>query len=179
MQEMLVKNMVSVRYGILLAVITLLYGFGLGGAFGVFEGNIKGHLEAQAKQVFEAKYKGDEAKLKKITDKSWSYFKRAHLHASGLGVIALSLILTLMFLSVDNNVKSITALCLGLGSLGYSVFWMFAGLKAPGMGSTGMAKESLKWIAIPSAGLCIIGLAIVLVLLVITLFVKGDKRNYQ
>ncbi|NIQ17259.1 MAG: hypothetical protein GTN43_00385, partial [Candidatus Aenigmarchaeota archaeon] len=98
---MLVKNMVSVRYGILLALTTLLYGFGLGGAFGVFEGDIKGHLDAQARQVFEDTYKGDEAKLNKTTDKSWSYFKRAHLHASGLGVIALGLILTLMFLSVD------------------------------------------------------------------------------
>ena len=52
---------------------------------------------------------------------------------------------------------------------------MFAGLIAPGMGSTGMAKESLKFLAIPSAGLCITGLAMVMALVVMSLFVNTDN----
>jgi hypothetical protein len=39
---------------------------------------------------------------------------------------------------------------------------MFAGMRAPGMGSTGAAKESLAWLAIPSSGLCILGLLAVI-----------------
>jgi hypothetical protein len=35
----------------------------------------------------------------------------------------------------------------GLGSLGYGIFWLLAGFLAPGMGSTGAAKESIALIA--------------------------------
>lgn len=80
-----------------------------------------------------------------------------------------------MLLSVDNRIKKIIAICLGLGSLGYSTFWLFAGLKAPGMGGTHLAKESLDWFAIPMAGLCILGAIAVLGLLISTLFFAGNK----
>ena len=36
----------------------------------------------------------------------------------------------------------VLSLALGIGGLGYSVFWMWAGCIAPGMGFTGAAKES-------------------------------------
>ncbi len=156
MQDYFTKDLSSMKYGILLALITLIYGFGLGGVFGVFEDTIKGHLKSEAQEVLTTVYNGDEAKMKKITDKSWIYFKRAHLHANGLGIISLGLILLLSFLPADRRAKMITAFSLGLGSLGYSLAWMFAGLRAPGMGSTGMAKESLGWLAVPSTGLCFI-----------------------
>ncbi len=132
------------RYGILLAIITLIYGFGLGGAFGAFEDNIKGHLKSEAKRVLATTYKGDEAKMKKITDKSWVYFKRAHLHANGLGTASVALIILLSFLPFSNKIKEINAIFLGVGSLGYSMFWMLAGLKAPSMGSTGLDRASRR-----------------------------------
>ena len=175
MKDSIKMNLQQMKYGIVLALITLCYGFGLGGAFGAFEDNIKDHLKSEAKSVLSDVYKGDEGKMKKIASKSWVYFKRAHLHANGLGVIALGLILFLSFFEANNKIKTTAALCLGLGSLGYSTFWMFAGLIAPGMGSTGMAKESLKFLAIPSAGLCITGLAMVMALVVMSLFVNTDN----
>ncbi len=97
MKDSIKMNLQQMKYGIVLALITLCYGFGLGGAFGAFEDNIKGHLKAESKSVLTDVYKGDEGKMKKITSKSWVYFKRAHLHANGLGVIALGLILFLSF----------------------------------------------------------------------------------
>ncbi len=39
----------------------------------------------------------------------------------------------------------------GLGSLGYGGFWLIAGFLAPGMGSTGAAKESIGILAQVSA----------------------------
>jgi hypothetical protein len=39
----------------------------------------------------------------------------------------------------------------------YASFWMIAGFMAPGMGSTGAAKEYLSFLAIPGAGLCLLG----------------------
>ncbi len=177
MQDYFTKDLLSMKYGILLALITLIYGFGLGGVFGVFEDNIKGHLKSEAKEVLTTVYNGDEAQMKKISDKSWIYFKRAHLHANGLGIISLGLILLLSFLAADRRVKMITAFSLGFGSLGYSLAWMFAGLRAPGMGSTGMAKESLEWLAIPSTGLCFIGLLMVLGIVFMSFFLKREDRT--
>ena len=178
MQNHFTKNLLPVKYGILLTLLTLVFGFGLGGAFGAFEDNIKGHLKVKAERVLASVYHGDEAKMKKVTGKSWVYFKRAHLHANGLGAISLALILFISFLAVDNRIKGVNALCLGLGSVGYSIFWMFAGPTAPGTGSTGMAKESLKWLAIPSAGLCIMGLAMVIAMVIMLLFISDDSPTF-
>ena len=50
-----------------------------------------------------------------------------------------------------------------------------AGSSAPGMGSTGAAKESLGWIAIPGSGLCFVGL---LVTLYATLFPGTLAHQY-
>jgi len=164
----------SVRIGIVLALTTLLYGFGLGGAFGAFEDNIKGSLEASATVVKDTVYHGDEAEMKKITAKSWTYMKRAHLHANGLGTAALAIILVLAGTTASRRVTGVISTALGLGALGYASFWMFAALTAPALGSTHDAKEALGWLAIPSAGLCILGLVAVLVLFVRDHFVRGE-----
>ncbi len=177
MQEFFTEILLPVKYGLLFALLTLVYGFGLGGTFGAFEENIKEHLKNNAREVLTTTYNGNEAKMKKITDKSWVYFKRAHLHVNGLGTASVILIILVSFLPISNKVKSINAVFLGVGSLGYSLFWMFAGLKAPGMGSTGLAKESLAWIALPSSGLCIVGLIMIVALVIISLFVKGKKQT--
>jgi len=176
MKSSFANNLSSVKFGLLFALITLVYGFGLGGTFGLFEENIKKHLNNNAKQVSSSVYNGDEAKMKEITDKSWTYFKRAHLHANGLGTASVALIILLSFFTVGNKMKRITALFLGIGSLGYSMYWMFAGLKAPGLGSTGLAKESLAWLAFPSAGLCILGLLMMVIWAVMNLFSKGENK---
>ena len=154
----------SVRIGILLALLTLLYGFGLGGAFGAFEDNIKGSLEASATVVKDTVYHGDETAMKKIIGKSWTYMKRAHLHANGLGTAVLAIIFVLVGTRASNRVRGVVSTALGLGALGYASFWMFAALTAPALGSTHDAKEALIWLAIPSAGLLILGLVAVLVL---------------
>lgn len=177
MQEFFTEILLPVKYGLLFALITLVYGFGLGGTFGAFEENIKEHLKNDAREVLTTTYNGDEVKMKKITDKSWVYFKRAHLHANGLGTASIILILLVSFLPISDKIKSINAIFLGVGSLGYSLFWMLAGLKAPGMGSTRLAKESLTWLALPSSGLCIVGLIMIVALVIISLFVKGEKQT--
>ena len=156
------ESLRTLRIGLLLALLAVVYGFGLGAAFGAAEDDIKAHLRADADAVFDAEYGGDEARRDKVTAKAWTYFKRAHLHANGLGTAALAMILVLAALPAGVRLRSATAIALGLGAIGYSLFWMFAGLAAPGLGSTGAAKASLEWLAIPSSGLCIIGLLLTL-----------------
>ncbi|MEJ2193425.1 MAG: hypothetical protein P8X73_01030 [Ignavibacteriaceae bacterium] len=177
MQKFYSENLLPVKYGLLLALFTLVYGFGLGAVFGAFEEDLKDRLKSDATEVLATVYNGDEAKVKTILDKSWVYFKRAHLHANGLGTASVVLIILLTFFPVSNRIKSINAIFLGLGSFGYALFWMIAGFRAPAMGSTGLAKESLAWLALPSSSLCIIGLLMIVVLVIVFLFVKFEKQT--
>jgi len=160
----MVKDLVHLRIGIVLSLLTLLFGFGLGGAFGAFEDKIKGSLASSAMSVKDSVYSGDDVAMGKVTSKAWTYMKRAHLHANGLGTSSLVLILLLAAVPVSTKIRQFVAAALGAGALGYSSFWLFAARRAPAMGSTHDAKESLSWLAVPSAGLCLVGLIAVLVL---------------
>jgi len=160
----MVIDIVHLRIGIALSLITLLFGFGLGGSFGAFEDTIKASLQQSAMAVKDIVYDGDEAAMGKVTSKSWTYMKRAHLHANGLGTSSLVLILLLATVPASTTIRRFVAGALGAGALGYSSFWLFAARRAPAMGSTHDAKESLSWLAVPSAGLCLVGVIAVLVL---------------
>ena len=154
--------------GLALAVLTLLFGQGMGIVFGLNEDAIKSRLKASAAEVRETVYKSDDAAIKTVLDKSWVYMQRAHLHAGGMGTTALALIVLVRLLGASRRWTMAIGLGLGAGGLGYSLFWMWAGFRAPALGSTGLAKESLKWLAMPSSGAFVLATTAVLVLLVLT-----------
>ena len=177
MKRAMQEELRVVRTGLMLALLTLLFGFGLGMTFGAFEDSLKGYLKSEAEQVRETAYAGDEVLMKKITDKSWVYIKRAHFHANGLGVIAVSLILLILFIPMADKIKALTSFSLGFGSLGYALFWLLAGLKAPGLASTGAAKESLRLLALPTSSLCMLGLIVVIVFSAKALFFTSQDAH--
>ncbi len=144
--------------GITLALLAILLGWGLGGLFGANEEALKGKLRADAAAVLETAYGGDEAKAKAVTSKSWAYMKRAHLHWSVLGASSLAMIVLLALLGPATLPRRAIGILLGFGSCAYGLFWLWAALRAPGLGSTGAAKESLEWLAVPGAGTLLIGL---------------------
>lgn len=150
----------------LFAVLTLLFGFGLGIVFGLDEDIIKSRFKASAAEVRESVYHGDDAAIKAVLDKSWVYAQRAHLHAGGLGATAVSLILLVSLLGTSPGLTRAISLGLGMGGLGYSVFWLVAACRATALGSTGMAKESLRWLAMSSSGAMVVATAAVALLLV-------------
>jgi len=151
-------NIRSLAPGVILALLSILFGFFLGGAFGIAEDAMKSRLRASADNVLETVYGGDEQKRDAVVSKSWSYLKRAHLHGGGIGAAALACIVLLALLGPPGPVQKISAAAFGAGALIYPVFWLAAGFTAPALGSTGAAKESLGYLAIPGAGLCLIGL---------------------
>lgn len=151
--------------GMILALLTIMYGQGMGIFFGVNEDAIKHRLKTSAMEVRETIYKGNDAAMKTVLDNSWNYMKRAHLHAGGMGTTAFALMIALGLLGASRRVTQILGLALGGGGLGYSLYWMFAGFRAPGLGSTGAAKESLKWLAMPTSGMFVLATLAVLVLL--------------
>jgi len=148
----------QIRIGLVLGLLTVMFGFGLGAVFGIAEDGIKEKMKSDAQAVFQEKYQNDEEKVTKTIDKSWVYLKRAHLHANGIGTTALVLMVLLSALSVRFQHKQVIAIFLGLGGLLYSLFWLLAGLNAPAMGGTSAAKSHFEYIAIFGSSLAILGL---------------------
>ena len=138
--------------GLVLAVSAVLFGFTMGGLFGLNEHLIKDRLTASEAAVTATVYHGDAAAAEPVIAKSWAYMQRAHLHGGAIGTAALGMILVLLLIGTAPRALRVLGVALGGGALGYSVFWMWAGFIAPGLGSTGAAKESLRWLAMPSAG---------------------------
>jgi hypothetical protein len=138
--------------GLFFATLTLLFGFGLGIVFGANEDAIKSRIKASGVAVRDTAYKGDDVALKAVLDKSWVYMQRAHLHAGALGTTAIALTLVVALLGTSVLWTRLISLGLGVGGLGYSIYWALAGFRAPGLGSTGAAKDSLEWLAVPSSG---------------------------
>lgn len=147
----------TVAAGACLSLLAIISGFVIGGAFGAAEDAIKKRLENSGAAALETVYKGDAAAKDAVVKKSWQYLIRAHLHAGAIGTASLAAIATMILLCPLGLVAQASALAFGAGALLYSGFWMLAGFAAPGLGSTGAAKESLSFIAIPGAGLCLLG----------------------
>jgi hypothetical protein len=160
--------------GLLLAVLTLLFGQGLGIVFGLNEDAIKSRLKSSAAEVRDTVYKGDDATAKAVVDKSWVYMQRAHLHAGGMGTTALALIVLVCMIGTSRRISTAISIALGAGGLGYSIFWMSAGFRAPALGSTGAAKESLTWLAMPSSGAFVIATVAVCILLIAAFVRRGE-----
>lgn len=150
--------------GLTLAVLTLLFGFGLGIVFGLDEEAIKSRFSASAAAVQETVYDGDSTAARPVLDKSWSYAQRAHLHAGSLGTSAIGLIVLVLLLGTGPLLTRVLSLAFGIGGLGYAIYWLWAGFRAPGLGSTGAAKESLAWLAMPSSGMFVVATAVVALL---------------
>ncbi len=141
-----------IKYGVLVAMMAILFGGSMGLSFGCCEDDIKGMLKGNAKEALSGVYAGDQAKADKVIKKSWVYMKRAHLHSQTMGVISIAFSLLAAGLSFPARAQMGISLLSGLGSLGYGVFWMLSGYLAPGLGSTGAAKESIALIAQASGG---------------------------
>jgi hypothetical protein len=142
----------------------------MGVVFGINEAIIKSRLSASAAAVQGTAYKNDSTAVKTVLDKSWVYMQRAHLHAGGMGTTAVVLIILLCLLGASGPMTVILSAGLGMGGLGYSVYWMWAGLRAPGLGGTTAAKESLSWLAMPSSGVFVLATLGVFVVLLRRVF---------
>ena len=147
----------AVAVGLCLALLSVLFGFLLGGAFGAVESSIKQQLDDSGTAVLASVYHGDVEAKNAVVSKSWAYLQRAHLHGGAVGTAACAAIAILILLSPLGWLEQISALAFGSGSLLYALFWLLAGWAAPRLGSTGLAKESLAFVALPGAGLCLLG----------------------
>ena len=162
-----------IKYGVLVAMIAILFGGVMGLSFGCCEDTIKHIFKVDAEDALSEVYQGDQAKAEKVIKKSWVYMKRAHLHSQTMGVISIAFSLLVAWLNFPVFAQLVVSLLSSLGSLGYGVFWLVAGFLAPGMGSTGAAKESVALIAQASGGAFFVAGVILFGLIAYKMFVKS------
>lgn len=141
---------------LILALLATLLGQGIGVAFGAAEDRWKASLRADAEAVLPTVYGGDTEKMGNVVGRSWAYLKRAHLHAGALGTGALVLALVMAAVPGSLLARRGVAVANALGALGYGTYWLLAGQRAPALGGTDAAKESLAWLALPSSGLLVV-----------------------
>ena len=172
------KKYSPVLFGILLGLLTLLYAEFLASSFGIYEENIKGALYEEAQEHTEGvTVKGHEKEsdlpgvvfkdlkeAKKTASKAWVYLKRAHIHAEGMGVIAIVLSLLIGHSLLKNRFKKIFSVMIGLGSFAYPLCWFYVGTYMVDKGKEA-AKADIHFLALSSVGLYLAGLSLVLGLL--------------
>ena len=166
-----------IRYGIVLALLSILFGGLLGLSFGCCEDSIKSLLKEKAANVLIEKYAGKQELADKVIKKSWVYIKRAHFHSQTMGIISIVFSLLVAWLKFPPKLQFGISFFSGFGSLGYGFFWLSAALLAPGLGSTGAAKDSVELLAQGSAGPFFISCVGLFGFLIYKMFVKNETAK--
>lgn len=119
-------NLNSIKCGLALVMLLLVFGIGLGVAFGVNEDMFKTY-------VTEGVAAHPEVHDDKSKDKIWRYAQRAHFHATGIAAFSIGLLLLVSASSLKESYKKYTAILIGLGGF-YPLSWFSMFLLAPSMG---------------------------------------------
>jgi hypothetical protein len=174
-------NFTHIRIGLALAMVAILFGGLMGLGFGCCEDSFKDTFKANAAAVLAEKYNGEQSLADKVAKKSWVYMKRAHLHSQTMGVISIVFSLVAAGLVFPPRLQTGISILGGLGSLGYGFFWLAAGFLAPGMGSTGAAKESIGLLAQVSAASFYIAAVALFIMLGYRVFTQkvSDTHRHQ
>lgn len=177
-----VETFKCVKHGILIGMMAILFGGLLGISFGGWEEDTKRFLNSEVQSVAQEKYDGIQADMDKVVKKAWVYIKRAHLHSQSMGVIAIVYSLLAAVFKFSVSIQWTVSLLSGLGSLGYGVFWLLAGVLAPSLGGTSQSKEAVGLIAQVSGASFMIAGVLVFAGLLYTILIKqtggmDEKEN--
>ncbi len=148
-------NLYPVRIGLRITLLLLVFGIGMGIAFGVFEDSFKDYI---AQGIAANPDLHDQKSQSKI----WRYAQRAHFHATGIGAFSLVLILLVLFSNLKESLKTTTSVLISLVGL-YPLAWFTMFWLAPSLGRGAahghIVTELLTYIG---TGGLLIGLAILL-----------------
>lgn len=115
------KELSTVKIGLALVLLGLLFGVGMGIVFGVNEDLFKDYIA----QGITA---NPDVHDTKSPDKIWRYAQRAHFHATGIAAFSLGLVILVMFSTLKPTYKKASAILLGLSSFyplsWYTMFWL-------------------------------------------------------
>lgn len=151
----MINNLVNIKLGLALVMLGLLFGIGLGIAFGVNEDFFETYIAqgiAAHPEVHDAK----------SPEKIWRYAQRAHFHATGIAAFSIGLLLLVSASSLKQRFKTIAAALIGLGSL-YPLSWFTMFLVAPNIGrDAAHAHPVSELLTYTGTGGLVLGMAILL-----------------
>ncbi len=119
-------NLYPVRIGLRITLLLLVFGIGMGIAFGIFEDSFKDYIA----QGIAA---NPDLHDQKSSSKIWRYAQRAHFHATGIGAFSLVLILLVLFSNLKDSLKSKTSMLISLIGL-YPLAWFTMFWLSPSLG---------------------------------------------
>ena len=115
-----------IKIGLLITLLSLLFGIGLGIVFGAKEEVFKNYIS----QNIQANPTLHDDKSK---DKIWRYVQRAHFHSAGIASYSLALLLIILVSKMKTNAKSFSSTMIGIGTL-YPLSWYLMFYLAPQIG---------------------------------------------
>ena len=153
----------SVKIGLLMVMLTLVFGIGLGITFGVAEDSLQSYISTGV--AAHADLHDD-----KSSGKIWRYAQRAHFHATGIAAFSLGLVLLIGASSLKTKLKTVAAVLVGLGGL-YPLSWFSMFLLSPSIGRD-LAHEHIvtEMFTFIGVGSLLLGLAILSANLFFNLF---------
>jgi len=116
----------SIKFGLALVMLTLIFGLSLGIFFGIAEDSVKSYIA-------EGIATHPEVHDKKSNSKIWRYAQRAHFHATGIAAFSIGLVILTLFSSLSTSLKPKVSILIGLGGL-YPLSWFSMFLLAPSLG---------------------------------------------
>ncbi len=120
------RELNTVKAGLFLVMLTLIFGIGMGVVFGVNEDSVKSYITegvAAHPDVHDDQSSG----------KIWRYAQRAHFHATGIAAFSIGLLLLIMHSSLGRKLKVVAAVLVGLGGV-YPLAWFSMFILAPSIG---------------------------------------------
>ena len=120
------RELNTVKAGLFLVMLTLIFGIGMGVVFGVNEDSVKSYIT-------EGVAAHPDVHDDQSSNKIWRYAQRAHFHATGIAAFSIGLLLLLMHSSLGSKLKAATAVLVGLGGV-YPLAWFSMFVLAPSIG---------------------------------------------
>jgi uncharacterized membrane protein len=145
----------NLRIGLVLSMLTLIFGISMGVLFGANEDGVKQYITdgiATHQSLHDSK---SESKI-------WRYAQRSHFHATGVGGFALVLVLITGLTTLSRNMKLVASTLIGIGSF-YSMAWFSMFLLSPSMGRDA-AHHALITEVITYATVCCLSVGILMLM---------------
>ncbi len=164
----MVNHLKNIKAGLAIVMLGLVFGIGLGAAFGVNEDFFEAYVArgiAAHPEVHDAK----------SPEKIWRYAQRAHFHATGIAAFSIGLLLLVSASSLQQRFKTVTAVLVGLGSL-YPLAWLSMFVIAPSIGrDAAHAHPMTELFTYAGVGGLLLGITILLANLFLGLL--GERSN--
>lgn len=186
------KMISSVRHGLVMAVIAMIFGALWAGFLATQHVRLHTEFEQQQQmatgQADHTSHSHDKVVQKHATTShqhshhsgdlatdAMQRLLRGHIHFMGLGVLTASLLLVTAFTSLRPCWKRALGWSFGIGTLAYPPAWILMGFRTVTLGAEA-AEASVMWLFAPAVGLILLSMSVLLAVLMIEWFGWQEKR---